>query len=274
MNDGDGTFTESHAATGLVYLGAGRGMSNLDHDGDGDQDILIFTNFGPVTLWRNDLSGTQVHWLRVFLDTTAHDGLAPDGYGAVVKVTAGGLTQYRQLTGGDNFQSCSELSAHFGLGAATSVDELRVEWSDGSVSVLTGLAADQTLTVAAPPDDAWTRVGLAIGGSNGVPQLRGAGDLTPGSGTTLTLTAGKPASTAYFLVSPFAALAPFKGGTLVPLPDLLVVLGTDGTGGFSLSAPWPAGLPGGTQVWFQCWQADATGLLGWIGSNGLRASTP
>ncbi|MBM3984544.1 MAG: CRTAC1 family protein [Planctomycetes bacterium] len=274
MNDGDGTFTESHAAVGLNYLGAGRGMTNLDYDDDGDQDVVIFTNFGPVTLWRNDLSGTQVHWLRVFLDTTANDELAADGYGAVVKATAGGVTQYRQLTGGDNFQSCSELSAHFGLGASGMVDELRVEWSNGDVTVLANVPADQTLTVMAPEDDGWTRVGLATGGSNGVPQLRGQGALTAGSATTLTQTGGKPSATVNLLVSPFALLVPFKGGTLVPSPDLLIALAADGAGGFALGAPWPAGLPAGTQVWFQCWQADATGNLGWISTNGLRATTP
>lgn len=37
---------------------------------------------------------------------------------------------------------------HFGLGAATTVDEVRVEWSHGIVSVLEDVAADQTLTIA------------------------------------------------------------------------------------------------------------------------------
>ena len=274
MNDGDGTFTESHTAVGLTYLGAGRGMTNLDYDSDGDQDVVIFTNFGPVTLWRNNLSGTQINWLRVFLDTTANDELAADGYGAWVKVTAGGVTQYRQMTGGDNFQSCSELSAHFGLGASTEVDELRVEWSNGDVTILTDVPANQTLTVAAPEDDQWTRIGLAIGGSGGVPQLRGTGALTAGSPTTLTLNSGKPSTTVYLLVSPFSLFVPFKGGTLVPSPDLLIIVAADGAGGFSLGAPWAAGLPAGTQIWFQCWQSDATGVLGWISTNGLRATTP
>jgi hypothetical protein len=274
MNDGDGTFTESHTAVGLTYLGAGRGMTNFDYDTDGDQDVAIFTNFGPVTLWRNDLSGTQINWLRVFLDTTANDELAADGFGAVIKATTGAVTQYRQMTGGDNFQSSSELSAHFGLGAATTVDELRVEWSNGDVTILTNVPANQTLTVAAPEDDQWTRVALAIGGAGGVPQLRGLGPLTAGSNTTLTFTSGKPSTTVYLLISPFLLMAPFKGGTLVPSPDLLIALAADGAGGFSLSAPWAAGLPAGTPIWFQCWQADATGVLGWLATNGLRATTP
>jgi len=39
------------------------------------------------------------------------------------------------------------LIAHFGLGTATTVDELRVEWANGAVSTLNNVAADQILTV-------------------------------------------------------------------------------------------------------------------------------
>ncbi len=274
MNDGDGTFTESALAYGLSHFGAGRGMFNVDYDADGDQDVVIITNFGASSLWRNNLSGTQIAWLRVFLDTTAHDGLAADGYGTKISAKVGANTYWRHVYGGDNFQSASELSAHFGLGAATVVDELTAHWSDGTTTTLTNVPVNQTLTLAAPADDHWTRVGLATGGSNGVPQLRGSGPLTAGSTTTLTYTHGKPAASTYLVVSPFALLAPFKGGTLVPNPDVLIILVTDGAGGFSPSAPWPAGLPGGLNIWFQAWQQDVTGFFSWISSNGLRATTP
>jgi hypothetical protein len=274
INDGDGTFTESALALGLAHFNAGRGMLNLDYDGDGDQDLMIFSNFAQSTLWRNNLSGTEIAWLRVLLDTTPHDGLAPDGYGSIVRATVGGTTYSRHLYGGDNFQSSSELSAHFGLGAATLVDELRVEWSDGSVTVLNNVPVNQTLTLSPAADDHWTCIALGIGGSNGVPQLRGAGPLTAGNPATLTLTHGVPSSSAWLLISPAAALAPFKGGTLVPHPTVLLNLPTDGAGGFSPSAPWPGGLPSGVFLYFQVLQQDATGIAGWIVSNGLRATMP
>ncbi len=274
MNNGNATFTESALAFGLAHFGAGRGMVNFDYDDDGDQDIVIFTNFGPVTLWRNDLGGSQIAWLRVFLDSTANDQLAPDGVGAVVSATVGATTMHRHLFGGDNFQSFSELSAHFGLGAATQVDELKVEWSNGAVTVLNNVPVNQTLVVTPPEDDAWTRVALGIGGSSGVPQIRGTGDLTAGSLVTLSMTSGKPSSPVTLFVSPAAILAPFKGGTLVPAPTILIPLATDGAGAASVGASWPSGIPTGTQSWFQAWQQDATGKQGFISTNGLRATTP
>jgi len=44
----------------------------------------------------------------------------------------------------------SEPAIHFGLGAAVTVDELRVEWSKGYVSTLHDVAANTQLTVIAP----------------------------------------------------------------------------------------------------------------------------
>jgi hypothetical protein len=274
MNNGDGTFTESALTNGLSHFDAGRGMTNFDYDADGDQDIVIFANFANLTLWRNDLSGTEINWLRVFLDTTANDELAPDGYGSVISATTAGMTRWRHMYGGDNFQSCSELSGHFGLGAATIVDELRVEWSNGAVTVLNNVAVNQTITVSAPEDDNWTRVGLGKGGLNGVPQLRGVGSLAGGTTVEVTLTSGKPGSSAFFVMSAASLQAPFKGGTLVPFPDIILDFPTNGSGVSAPATTWPLGVPAGAKLWFQVWQQDPTGYSGWISSNGLVGTTP
>ena len=44
----------------------------------------------------------------------------------------------------------SEPQVHFGLGAAVTVDELRVEWPRGYVSTFTDVAANTQLTIDAP----------------------------------------------------------------------------------------------------------------------------
>ncbi|HPF40319.1 MAG TPA: FG-GAP-like repeat-containing protein [Phycisphaerae bacterium] len=127
-----------------------QGLANLDYDNDGDQDLVVFKVQGPVKLLRNDLVGHgDTHWLRVFLDTSAAGDIAPNGIGSVVKVTTGGFTQMGRIDGGSNYLSQSEMSAHFGLGTATVVDELRVEWTNGDVTVMNNVAADQTITIAA-----------------------------------------------------------------------------------------------------------------------------
>ncbi len=143
-----GTFTEMALATGFAHFGKGRGMVNFDYDNDGDQDVVIFAYNERLYLFRNDIAGAGSHWLRVFLDTSNAPGLAPGGTGARVRATVGAQTQMRYLTSGDNFLSHSELSAHFGLGAAAVVDEVSVEWPDGTTTTLNDVAADQTIVIS------------------------------------------------------------------------------------------------------------------------------
>ena len=54
------------------------------------------------------------------------------------------------LGSGGGWLSRDEMVAHFGLGAATMVDSLRITWPDGRVSIRTGIAPGQVLTVVGP----------------------------------------------------------------------------------------------------------------------------
>ena len=54
-NEGDGTFTEASAVTGLVNGGGnGLGVATGDYDNDGDVDIYIANDKTPNVLYRND----------------------------------------------------------------------------------------------------------------------------------------------------------------------------------------------------------------------------
>ena len=149
-NNGDLTFTEVSRASGFEHRLQGRGLVTLDHDADGDRDILIFNNEGGMSLFCNDLAGPGRNWLRIFLDTGTAPDLAPNGYGSLVSVRTADLVQYRYLDGGSNYLGSSELSAHFGLGAAPRAEEVRVRWANGEVTLLRALPTNQTITIASP----------------------------------------------------------------------------------------------------------------------------
>jgi hypothetical protein len=40
-----------------------------------------------------------------------------------------------------------------------------------------------------------------------------------------------------------------------------------------LGSPWPAGVPGGLEIFFQFWIVDAAATLGFSASNSVRALT-
>ena len=154
VNNGNFSFTEKAAACGFVHNIKGRALLRLDYDNDGDQDVLIFRNNGALTLFRNDLpAGPSTHWLRIVLNTQAHPNLAPNGVGTRIKVTAGGVTRTRLLDCGISFLGTSELSAHVGLGSASTVDQIELRWADGTVTTLHDLAADQTLVLSPESSD-------------------------------------------------------------------------------------------------------------------------
>jgi hypothetical protein len=113
-------------------------------------DILIVSADAMLHFFRNDISGPDTNWLEIVLDTHGVAGLAPNGVGSILTATAGGLTQYFNHSGGDNYLGQGQLVAHFGLGAATIVDELVVNWANGAVTNLTNVPANQILTVTAP----------------------------------------------------------------------------------------------------------------------------
>jgi hypothetical protein len=150
INDGSGRFVEVAAEAGPLHNRHGLGIAQLDLEGDGDQDIAITASNDEFTLYRSELAGDATAWLRVFLDTSKSPGLAPNGIGAMVRATIGGVQYTRTIGGCANFNSTSELSAHFGLGDAEVIDELLVEWPNGDTTTLGAVGVNQTLTIAAP----------------------------------------------------------------------------------------------------------------------------
>jgi hypothetical protein len=122
--------------------------------------------------------------------------------------------------------------------------------------------------------DAWTELGHALAGSAGAPALNGTGSLVPGTPVTLSLTHAPSFAPASLVVGLSELGAPFKGGVMVPHPDVILALATDAGGGVFLAAPWPAGLPSGIGLLVQYWVVDLAGPAGFAASNALRGTTP
>ncbi|MCB9899278.1 MAG: Ig-like domain-containing protein [Planctomycetes bacterium] len=124
-------------------------------------------------------------------------------------------------------------------------------------------------------DASWSETGRGTLGSNGTPHLQGSGPLVGGATVAWTITSGLPNGSAW-LVLGFSLLdAPFKGGVLVPSPDVLVGgLPLDAAGSLPIGFTWPAGLVGGVMLALQAWIADPGNPSGFASSNALVATTP
>jgi hypothetical protein len=139
LNDGSGRFREvaAQAGGGFDRPRVGRGLATADFDRDGDVDILLTTNNGPAALFRNDQTAGH-RSLRLRLVGTSSNR---DAIGAVVRVTAGGVTQTRMVRGGSSYLSQSELPLTFGVGRADRVERVVLTWPRGRVEEFTNVAA-------------------------------------------------------------------------------------------------------------------------------------
>jgi hypothetical protein len=145
--NGDGTFTDRAAELGAQDTGVGQGVVCFDYDGDGDIDILIGNFAQPLRLYRND-GGNHGAFLAITLN-----GRTPNtqAIGARVSVKTGAVIQMRELRAGSNYVSQDPAVAHFGLGDALQVDEVRIIWPDQTATCLFDVASGRRIRIDQPP---------------------------------------------------------------------------------------------------------------------------
>ena len=147
-NNGDGTFSKVIGSIVVNDGGNSFGAAWGDYDNDGFLDLFVANN-GPNFLYHNN--GNDNHWLKLRLIGTRSNRAA---IGAKVRVQATingkSFSQMREVPGGDGLSGQNSLHVHFGLGNATNVDLVRIEWPSGTVQELSHVAAQRFLTVTEP----------------------------------------------------------------------------------------------------------------------------
>ncbi|MCY4159831.1 MAG: CRTAC1 family protein [Bacteroidetes bacterium] len=136
LNNGNGTFIEKAVDLGLSLPMVGRGALTADIDQDGDIDLLITENNGPVHLFRNDIH-SNVNFLRIKLLGAAVD--------ATIVVQVMDNKQFRRIRAGHSYASQSESTVTFGLGTRQFADTITVYWPSGSITQKSHVPANQIL---------------------------------------------------------------------------------------------------------------------------------
>lgn len=83
----------------------------------------------PV-IYRNTLRRTG-NWVELKLSGAPSNS---DAIGARVRLTAGGKTMMRQIEAGSGYAAEMMLPAHFGLGQATEVETIEINWPSGNTA--------------------------------------------------------------------------------------------------------------------------------------------
>ena len=149
-NNGDGSFTQ--ILTGSIVNDGGISPVSCawgDYDNDGFLDLFVARGADAAVesnlLYRNN--GNSNAWIKIKLVGTVSNRSA---IGAKVRVQANirgsAFWQMREINTGSGF-GAGPLDAHFGLGDATNIDLVRIEWPSGIVQTMTNVPPRQFLTV-------------------------------------------------------------------------------------------------------------------------------
>jgi hypothetical protein len=116
-----------------------RGIGIDDLDNDGDLDVVVLNSRTGPTLLRNETRDLG-SWIEIRLRGTRTN---PDGVGAHVRVSAGGLVQLDEVHSGRGYQSHHGMRLHYGLGHLDRIDRIEVRWIGGSTQVFQDLPVNQ-----------------------------------------------------------------------------------------------------------------------------------
>lgn len=141
-NIGRGRFEDVSVRGGRPFetLNVSRGAAFGDIDNDGDSDVVIGNDAGPLQLLVNG-AGNRNHWIGLRL--LSADGKR-DMLGArVAIVTADGTTLHRRARSDGSYASANDPRVLAGLGNAAGDVRVRVTWPDGRVEDVGPLSVDR-----------------------------------------------------------------------------------------------------------------------------------
>jgi hypothetical protein len=138
-NPGSFPVADVTAEAGLAELAATYQAAWADYDNDGDLDLAT-----AGKLFQNQ--GSDYHWLKVRLEG---DGRVVNrsAIGAQARIVLRSGTLSRQVEAGTGEGNQNELTLHFGLRNRTAPLRLQISWPNGAKQTLTGVKADQLVTV-------------------------------------------------------------------------------------------------------------------------------
>lgn len=146
-NDGNGHFKNVGKYSGAYFSTkrSGRGLAVGDFNNDGFLDIIIshVDKIASPALLKNS-GGNGNHWLGLTLKGKSGSAAA---IGAKVTIRAGEKEQVFINQWATSYLSNNDQRLHIGLGKQKQIDQLEINWSDGTKEIFKNLASNRYVTI-------------------------------------------------------------------------------------------------------------------------------
>ncbi|MFN6039245.1 MAG: FG-GAP-like repeat-containing protein [Bacteroidota bacterium] len=170
-NNGDGTFTNATpsnlTASGNTALSFASG--DLNHDGKIDLYFSYgstYNNPGSIDdiYWKNTTNNGN-HFITLNLSASTSNKSC---LGARAFIYGAWGTQTREVRASESYGTLNSSQLHFGLGTATSIDSIVVNWPSGDTNLIVNPQVDQFLTVSESGQCALSSVVITPTGSTNI----------------------------------------------------------------------------------------------------------
>lgn len=146
-NNGDGTFIKALIGHPSQDFESSSGAAWADYDRDGDLDLCVANvNHEHNSLYRN--RGNSNNWINIKC-IPANGCISPIGAKIRIKATIDGtpVWQLRQISSSSSNSSQEEVRVHFGLGDASVIDSVIVQWPLSGETIMIDVEPNQFLTI-------------------------------------------------------------------------------------------------------------------------------
>lgn len=132
-NDGNGMYSIPETAGFDEDISISYGNAIGDIDNDGAYDIAVLNCLpNNIFLWENE-SENENNWIKIKLEGTESNR---QGIGSFIELSVNGEKQYNYTLCGEGYLGQNSSYEFFGIGEATEIDYIKVQWLSGIEDVI------------------------------------------------------------------------------------------------------------------------------------------